>query len=399
MNVAFIKDESLPISDLFGRWPGSPPTIWWSGPCTPGRILSMSTITSVLARLIGRTRPAAQTADVALHSELAKNVIDDLSRRIGQACDLIDVRATRTGSLTIRIRADRSYVAKLPLQPVTEPRLRENARRLKALGEAPWMTPYLSARCPSVVLLGTAGGYFYSVETAVPGQDGAAILKVGGSRNDLIMSCERFLYKLQKASLESSRIDRSRWEKRLEAAIERVEALAGSASRTDVYYQLVTDIRSRLVAQNIPSVYSHGNFWLGNALFDDSNNLTGVIDWDCADDFALPGTDLIYLLVRHSAARGTSFGEALADWIDAESLPFLDDCISRHCKALSIPTTLITALSYCTWIVHLDAHCRFGTKTAASARWVDRNVRQVLDRWRLWSTAGRRNSQRWQRVR
>jgi aminoglycoside phosphotransferase (APT) family kinase protein len=356
-------------------------------------------LTSVLARLIGRGPSQTPAADVPLHSNLARSVVDDLSNQLGQSCELVDVRATRTGSLTIRIRADRSYVAKLPLQPVTEPRLRENARRLKALGDAPWMTPYLSTRCPRIVLLGTADGYFYSVETAVPGQDGAAILKAGGSRNDLILSSERFLYKLQKASLESSRIDRSRWEKHLEAAIERVEALAASASRTDAYYRLVTDIRTRLARQNIPSVYSHGNFWLGNALFDDSNNLTGVIDWDCADDFALPGTDLIYLLVRHSAPRGTSFGEALADWIDADSLPFLDDCISRHCNALSIPTTLITALSYCAWIVHVDAHCRFGTKTAASARWIDTNVRQVLDRWHLWTTAGRRHSQRWQRVR
>jgi aminoglycoside phosphotransferase (APT) family kinase protein len=359
----------------------------------------MTTLTSVLARLIGRAGPSAHTAEVALHAELAKNVIDDVSRQLGTSCAIIDVRATRTGSLTIRFQADRAYVAKLPLQPVTEPRLRENARRLKALHQASWMTPYLSARCPVVVHAGTASGYFYSVETAVPGRDGASILKDGGNRNDLILSAERFLYKLQKASLESERIDRSRWQRTLDAAIRRVQTLAEAAARKDLFSRLVADLRAKLGSHHIPSVYSHGNFWVGNALFDCSNNLTGVIDWDCADDFALPATDLIYLLIRaHSAARSTSVGEALADWIDAESLPIFDDCLSRHCQALSIPTKLIEPLSYCSWILHLDAHCRFGTKTATSARWLDRNVRLVLDRWRLWATAGRRNVPRWQRV-
>jgi aminoglycoside phosphotransferase (APT) family kinase protein len=323
-----------------------------------------------------------------------------LSRQLGRPCDLIDVRATRTGSLTIRIQADRAYVAKLPLQPVTEPRLRENARRLGALHQASWMTPFLTARCPTVVLLGNACGHFYSVETAVPGRDGASILKAGGNRNDLILSAERFLYKLQKASLEWTRLDGSRWRRTLDASIGRVEILAEAAARKDLYSRFVADLRARLDAHRIPSVYSHGNFWLGNVLFDAGNNLTGVIDWDCADDFTLPATDLIYLLVRaHSTARSMSVGEALADWIDSESLPFLDDCISRHCRASSIPTSLIVPLSYCAWIVHVDAHCRFGTKTMASVRWVDKNVRQVLDRWKLWTTAGRRNSQRWERVR
>jgi hypothetical protein len=128
--------------------------------------------------------------------------------------------------------------------------------------------------------------------------------------------------------------------------------------------------------------------------------LTGVIDWDCADECSLPALDLIYLLVRtHTQARASSFGEALVDWIDADSLPFHDSCLARHCHELSIPTSLVIPLSYCAWIQHLDAHCRYETTRSTDVRWLDRNVRQVLDRWKLWMIAGRRNDYRWQRVR
>ena len=359
----------------------------------------MAAISNVFARLTGRTRFRPPAADVALHVRLARHVVEDVSARLGHPCDLIDVHATRTGSLTIRARADNAYVAKLPLQASTEPRLRQNAETLQSLGTAEWMTPFLLARCPALVLTGTADGHFYSVETTVPGHDGASILKAGGSADDMILSAERFLSKLQKASLVAGP-QRPRWDESFQSAVRRVERMAARVGSADTYDRLVQDISTRLSKQIIPSVFSHGNFWLGNSLFDSDGHLTGVIDWDCADACSLPAIDLIYLLVRtHSLARATSFGEALADRIDADSLPFLDSCMARHCLELSIPGSLVVPLTYCSWIQHLDAHCRYGTTTGTDMRWLDRNVRQVLNRWHVWTIAGRRNDYRWERVR
>jgi len=335
-----------------------------------------------------------------LHSTLASSVVDDLSDRLGMPCDLLDVHATRTGSLTIRIRADRLCIAKLPLKPATEPRLRQNAQTLTALGQLSWVTPFLSARCPEFVLAGSASGNFYSVETTVPGRDGASILKSGGVPDEMILSAERFLSKLQKASmLAAGQRQPSRWEEPFASAVARVAHLARQAGAAQPYERLICDITNQLSAQSIPSVYAHGNFWLGNALFDAADNLTGVIDWDCAAECSLPATDLIYLLVRtHSLARSASFGEALADWMDAESLPFLDTCITRHCGELSVSTELIAPLSYCSWILHLDAHCRYSTATSANPKWLDRNVRQVLDRWQRRAISSARHAYRWDRV-
>ena len=106
----------------------------------------MSSIRNVLARMAGGPRPGAPALDPAWLDGLARGVLDDVSSRLGKPCDLVDFRATRTGSLTIRLRADRPYVAKMPLQASTEPRLRQNAETLQALGRLGWVTPYLTAR-------------------------------------------------------------------------------------------------------------------------------------------------------------------------------------------------------------------------------------------------------------
>jgi len=356
----------------------------------------VAVIRKVLARISGLGQSPASRE--SLHQELAGSVVKDLSGRLGRACDLIDFRATRTGSLTIRIGADRPYIAKLPLRASTEPRLRQNAQSLHALSQKKWATPFLLARLPAPVCVGMASGYFYSVETTVPGQDGASILRSGGSPDELILSAERFLSKLQKASADAARAEHSSWEAPFEAAGKRVETLARRAGGARSYTRLFCAVTNQLSRQPVRSVYSHGNFWLGNALFDGASNLTGVIDWDCADECSLPALDMIYLLVRtHSTARSASFGEALADWIDAESLPFLDHCMARHCLELSIPADLVRTLSYCSWIQHLDAHCRFGTATRTNPEWLQRNVRHVLDRCQP-DTVENREAYRWHTV-
>jgi aminoglycoside phosphotransferase (APT) family kinase protein len=354
-------------------------------------------IRGILSRMSRGLHAPIQPADERLHAELARDVLDDVSARLGTACELDEVHATRTGSLTIRFRADRPYIAKLPLKASTEPRLRRNAETLKSFGQLRWVSSYLAARYPAVVLLGKVSGYFYSVETHLPGRDGASILKAGGNVQELILSAEGFLSKLQMASMEGPRLGVHRWSLGFDCAVKRVAQMAAHAGGAGEYDALVADLRAQLYANPPASVYSHGNFWLGNVLFDSNNTVTGVIDWDCAAEFSLPSLDTIYLLVRtHSLTRGTSFGEALADWIDADSLPFLDECLARHAHQFSIPAELLVPLTYCAWIQHLDSHCRFGTSTGTNPRWLNRNVRQVLDRWRLRKGSGRGLPVRWE---
>lgn len=349
---------------------------------------------NVLSRIT--RRPHHPSGDALFHSTLANGLVDDLSSRLGTPCALTSFQATRTGSLVVRVRADRPYVAKLPLRATTEPRLRKNAETLEALGRAGWITSDLSASIPAILLRGTVLDHFYSVETAVTGKDGASIARAAADQYVLLGSAAGFLAELHRASARATHASRAAWEPAFEASVDRVERLAVDAGAGRAYRALVSAIRHRLAAHPLPSVFSHGNFWLGNALFDETARLTGVIDWDCSAEASLPALDYIYLLIRtHSTARSGSFGDALSDWIEATSLPLLDACAADYCRRTSTPADLVDTLSYCTWIEHIDQHCRFGTSASTNSRWVHRNLVQVLERSQFAATPGDRIARRW----
>ncbi len=350
---------------------------------------------NVLSRITGLAgRRPEPPDDTFYHSTLANSLVDGLSSRLGKPCALIDFQATRTGSLVVRVRADRPYVAKLPLRATTEPRLRKNADTLDSLSRAAWMTPDLSASIPVIVLRGTVLEQFYSVETTVSGKDGASLARAGASQEALVRSAAGFLAELHEASARMAA--EAAWRPAFEASVGRVERLADKAGAGTPYRALVSTIRHRLAAEPLPSVFSHGNFWLGNALFDRTARLTGVIDWDCSVDASLPALDFIYLLIRtHSTTRSVSFGEGLADWIDAASVPQLDRLVADYCRRISLPVDLIVTLSYCAWLEHIDQHCRFGTSASTNSRWVHRNLVQVLERSQLDATLCDRVARRW----
>jgi hypothetical protein len=211
----------------------------------------MAAITNVLARIAGRSLFPGRSANVSLHTRLAARVVEDLSRHLQRSCHLDDIHLTRTGSLIVRIHADRSYVAKLPLYATTEPRLRRSADALTRLAQAEWMTPFLAGRCPAIVLSGKASGSFYSIETAVPGQDGASILKTGGTADEMILSAERFLSKLQKASANRQSPG---WQEHLGRAVTRVSGLAARAGVERAYTTLIADLRTRLSVRPLRAV-------------------------------------------------------------------------------------------------------------------------------------------------
>lgn len=74
----------------------------------------------------------------------------------------------------------------------------------------------------------------------------------------------------------------------------------------------------RQVGKVKKAVLSHGDFHLGNVLFDPVGaSVTGVLDWDLADEAGLPAADLVQLLLsvalrRRNTTRAAAVGALLA---------------------------------------------------------------------------------------
>lgn len=55
-------------------------------------------------------------------------------------------------------------------------------------------------------------------------------------------------------------------------------------------------ISNKLTEYNCPVVCCHGDFWVGNLLVDDNFIISGVVDWDFAEDKTVPLIDIFHVL-------------------------------------------------------------------------------------------------------
>lgn len=146
-------------------------------------------------------------------------------------------------------------------------------------------------------------------------------------------------------------------------------------------------LRERLIGQDIPLVWSHGDFKLENVLFDlRDDRITGIIDWDLSRRAGLPLLDLLYLLVYGTALReGRSMAEVFRE--KCRSLQFTANeqrLITAYEGALGLSPRLRAPLVTAAWVEHVSCRSREmlegkSAKCADRAAWLQENVYAVID--------------------
>ena len=87
--------------------------------------------------------------------------------------------------------------------------------------------------------------------------------------------------------------------------------------------------------KNLKPVFVHGDFWLGNVLFDDEGSISGVIDWEWSRENGMPLFDAMHLLTRSGFCHNNaSFPELLSSvWKGGENwvwmAGYLDEVIQE----------------------------------------------------------------------
>jgi hypothetical protein len=264
-------------------------------------------------------------------------------------------------------------------QGPTEARLKDNTGALADLQDAPWIAGCVRACLPTTVLTGQLDGRFYSVETCLPGEPGTVLLPFVPAVRVVTANALDFLAAFQSGSRSARVWTAEAWQAAVQPAVDRVGELARARGAGDRYLRLTATIRERVLEQPLPVVFAHGNFWIGNVLFGCDGRVSGVIDWDCAAREGLPLVDAVYLLVRtESLIDKSSVGQAVADWLRRRRAAS-GGLIERYCRALSIPPALVEPLTYLSWILHVDAHCKYGTAAVTRPQWLAKNIGPVLD--------------------
>jgi aminoglycoside phosphotransferase (APT) family kinase protein len=157
------------------------------------------------------------------------------------------------------------------------------------------------------------------VETAVPGapEPGRGRLPRRRARRAAL----EFLTSLHVAGRDDVLMDDALFEERIGHYCDRLEAalpaIQGAALR-----KTRDRLGSGLVGRRWPLVPEHGDFHLGNCLFDADSRLTGVIDWDLGACPGMPVLDVLHALVtteRTGMLDGRTAAMLLRDGLPTEA--------------------------------------------------------------------------------
>jgi SAM-dependent methyltransferase len=169
---------------------------------------------------------------------------------------------TSTGVVVVQAG---NVVIKLPLSAAANERCaleQRNLALIRSLADVPEIpVPFRS---------GMLGGIRYYAETTVPGDP------VTG--DEALSKATSFLIALSRVlprPSQTSAYERQKW---IQGLLSKLEPLI-RREHHKAWGRIVEYLHDNLVDTAIPRLYAHGDYWLGNLLWD-GRRITGVVDWD-----------------------------------------------------------------------------------------------------------------------
>lgn len=171
-----------------------------------------------------------------------------------------------------------------------------------------------------------------------------------------------------------------RW---VDAPLQELLRPAGRGSRLAGRLERLRDeLHGALASGSFPAAWIHGDYWLGNVLFDSVPSPTGIVDWEAASPLELPLHDVLHLLLyTRRLASGRELGQTLCDQLVETSWSTTErELLERQpaWQARGGLTERHMLLLY--WLRHAAVHARQHAARAGCRYrlWEHRNVLPVL---------------------
>jgi hypothetical protein len=180
----------------------------------------------------------------------------------------------------------------------------------------------LGFQVPEQFAEGTCAGFYYQVESEVPGIDGRRAPRKAAemcctaveSLGDMCLATRGFV---TQSTIRC-------WIRRMRF-VDKMGLFGTFVSQQyleDMVRSTLVELRFTCLAQN--------DFHLGNIRFDRRGKVTSIIDWDIADKVGLPGADLCHLLVdSEMTIDGRGFAEAVRRILDKTNRT-AEQCLSLY---------------------------------------------------------------------
>lgn len=181
-----------------------------------------------------------------------------------------------------------NVIIRLPSQPVASQYCRNNAKALRMLAHTSML-----GRVPRLICEGTWQGQEYTAESSCSGFEvDYAIRNLGA----MVRQGFKLLNILHRQTGRSTRILEEEYQRLVAPFIQGLAVYCAPDIRERLD-NLTKKLRFAMVGQTAFLGYTHGDFKLGNILFDRSRKLTAVIDWDGFSENGFQIFDYLTLLV------------------------------------------------------------------------------------------------------
>jgi thiamine kinase-like enzyme len=247
-----------------------------------------------------------------------------------------------------------------------------------------------SPRCTRTNDWATGGNWFpsrlapgYRVDAALPGQVVLDGLRQDKSRRHALESAAETIHVLHRTTASMVEVDEAVAAQWIDAPANDLLGHGAARGLGSQVGALRDELRAALVGRSLCAGWIHGDYWLGNLLFEAGKaRPRGIVDWDAAGEPALPAIDVIHLLLyARRLITGRELGEIIAEILGGQGWPeeerrLLDRYQSWcHGDSLSERHQLLLC-----WLRHVAHHARQqgDERTLGYRRWESRNVRPVL---------------------
>ncbi len=264
-------------------------------------------------------------------------------------------------------------MAKIPLSARSLGRCEENLAVLAQIQACSRVPDDLKARIPRPVGRVEVGPQAVFVETAVPGVPQAGATAAG--RESARRLALGFLTSLHARARQDVMMEEALFEERIGHYCDRLGA-ALPAPRS-AFAKVKERLRAGLVGRRWPLVPEHGDFHLGNCLFDGEAGPTGVIDWDLGACPGMPVLDVLHLMVT-TEGRGRLDGLTAATLLGGHLSADAADSLRAYGSALGIEGPALSAWTLVYVLVKLlvPAITREGE---SRDRWITKVVGPTLE--------------------
>jgi aminoglycoside phosphotransferase (APT) family kinase protein len=273
-------------------------------------------------------------------------------------------------------------VLKLPMTPQAVAGMGRESRALAALHADERLDDWRGL-IPRARASGTLDGQRYRVDSVLRGRSMLDRLQDEASRNRLLESAAQTIHVLHRTSatvVDDDDLLAQRW---VDAPVDDLLAHGGARGLEPRLHRLREELRGALSGRSVAAGWIHGDYWLGNLLFERSEERpSGIADWDAAAEVGLPIMDILHLLLyARRSSSGADLGEILRELLrDGEWSATERRVLAGYgtwCCEESLSRRHVLLLY---WLRHVAHHAsQQGLHDGvAYRRWQNKNVRPIL---------------------